>query len=144
MSLVIKKADSNYLYALCVYLRTIVFVQEQACPLPEEFDELENESVSYVGFLNDEPVATARYRIINGDTGKIERILVLDRCRGQGCAKAITQYVIDDLQKNPTVKKLKLSAQDHAIPLYERLGFEVTGDGYIEAGIPHHMMERVA
>jgi predicted GNAT family N-acyltransferase len=31
-----------------------------------------------------------------------------------------------------------LSAQDHALPFYKRLGYTTFGAGYLDEGIPHH------
>ena len=39
-------------------------------------------------------------------------------------------------------REQKLSAQVHAAAFYERLGFHIEGDEYLEAGIPHVMMVR--
>ena len=35
----------------------------------------------------------------------------------------------------------KLGSQDQAIPFYERLGFNIVGEGFVDAGIPHHWMQ---
>lgn len=36
-----------------------------------------------------------------------------------------------------------MSAQDHTISLYEKIGYRVVGEGYLEANIPHHKMEMI-
>ena len=38
-------------------------------------------------------------------------------------------------------EKLVMEAQSHAIGFYERLGFRVRSDEFLEDGIPHVMME---
>jgi predicted GNAT family N-acyltransferase len=35
-----------------------------------------------------------------------------------------------------------LAAQTHAVGFYERAGFHVVGDQFMDAGIPHRMMVR--
>jgi predicted GNAT family N-acyltransferase len=35
----------------------------------------------------------------------------------------------------------KLGAQTHAIAFYERLGFEISSEEYLDANIPHKDME---
>lgn len=42
------------------------------------------------------------------------------------------------------LKEVKLSAQVHATPFYERLGFKIVSDEFLEAGIPHVDMVRCA
>ena len=42
------------------------------------------------------------------------------------------------------LKQQMLSAQVHATPFYERLGFKIVSDEFLEAGIPHVDMVRVS
>jgi len=140
----VRRAETRFDYAACVYLRTIVFFGEQNVPFPEEINEQEDEAVYFTCWLNNLPVATARYRILDDNTGKIERVCVHPDHRGKGYGREIMMHIIEDLLANPDIQKIKLSSQDHAIPFYESLGFQTIGDGFIEAEIPHHMMERKA
>lgn len=135
------KADNFYHFALCVYLRTIIFIIGQDVPWKEEIipDE-DDKAVSYVGFVEDQPVATGRTRVIDGNIGKIERVGVLPQYQGKGHGKDIVLHLVSELRKNKSLSVIKLGAQDHAISFYEKFGFKVDGDGFMEAGIPHHMM----
>lgn len=141
----IEKADNLYKYSLCIYLRTIVYVIEQNVPpYPNEFNPNEDKAMHYIGWLGDEPVATARYRILEEDntTGKIERIVVVNDRRKNGFGTQIVKHVMDEmLSTNPQVQRIIMNAQDQALPFYEKLGYSVVGDGFIEAGIPHHRIE---
>lgn len=134
------KAVSQKEHAFCVYIRTIVFTLGQNVPLHDEINNEEEESVNYLGFINNEPVVTARYRIVDSNIGKIERVAVLDSYQGKGYGKEIMLYLINELKKNPDIQKIKLGAQNQAMPFYERLGFSPYGDEYMDADIPHHDM----
>lgn len=137
----IVKAEDPYHFALCIYLRTVIFIIGQKVAWEDEIIEGEDsQAVSFVGFVENEPVATARYRVVGGETGKIERVGVLPEHQGKGYGRAMISHLISELKNNYNLKSLKLGAQDHAIPFYKKLGFEVEGDGFMEAGIPHHMM----
>jgi predicted GNAT family N-acyltransferase len=51
--------------------------------------------------------------------------------------------VISDIKSaDPHFKTLRIEAQDYTIPFYEKMGFTVVGDGFLEANIPHHAMEK--
>ena len=51
--------------------------------------------------------------------------------------------VMDDAVRTVSdCKTLRLEAQDYAIPFYEKLGFTVVGEGFLDANIPHHAMEK--
>lgn len=138
------EAKKRYDYAMCIYLRVMVFIVGQNRPL---VDELENEddeedSANFIGYLiGDRPAATARYRMIKDDTAKIERVAVHEEYQGQGLGKQMVQHLLDILKADDTIKTIKLGGQDHALGFYNKLGFQEYGDGYMDAGIPHHMME---
>ena len=136
----IKKTDSKQDYAFCIYIRTCVFEVNQAISPLDDFTTAEENAINYIGFDNDMPVATARYQIVDGNIAKVERMAVLKECQGKGCGTQIIKFLIQDVQKNPKIKTIKLGAQKHAIPFYEKLGFTVFGDEYMDVGIPHHDM----
>ena len=45
--------------AYVAYIRTLVFIQEQNCPVKNEFDDLEDRAIHFLCWVNDEPVGTA-------------------------------------------------------------------------------------
>ncbi len=128
-------------FGLACYLRTLVYILEQNCPPCEEFDDLDNTAQHYLGWVGDEPAATCRTYFEEGGTAKIGRIVTAPNHRGRGYASAMLKIVIGDICQNPKATCIKMSAQDHALKLYERLGFIPYGDEYLEAGIPHRMMK---
>ncbi|NOQ13334.1 MAG: GNAT family N-acetyltransferase [Methyloprofundus sp.] len=128
-------------YAYAAYVRTLVFIQEQNCPAKNEFDPLEDEAMHFLCWVNDELAGTARCRILEGQTGKIERIAVLKHCRGQGAGRALVLHIESILKRMPDISFIVMSAQDHALPFYEKLGYQVIGAGYMEEGIAHHKIE---
>ena len=144
MTMTIIQAEKKYDYAMCIYLRTMIFILGQDCPLVDEIENEEDEesAINFIGYLiGDRPAATARYRIIEEGVAKIERVGVLDEHQGQGLGRDIVLHVLHLLKNDEKIKTIKLGAQDHAIGFYNKLGFKEYGDEYMEAGIPHHMME---
>lgn len=138
------EASNKYDYAMCVYLRTMIFIIGQNCPLVDEIESEEDEegAVNFIGYLmGDRPAATARYRILKGNIAKIERVGVLDEHQGKGYGRDIVLHILEKLNNDSAVTEIKLGAQDHALGFYNKLGFKEYGDGYMDAGIPHHMME---
>jgi predicted GNAT family N-acyltransferase len=47
---------------------------------------------------------------------------------------------LEALAKEEALPKLKLHAQTHAEPFYNKLGYETTSDVFMEADIPHVVM----
>jgi len=139
-------ADDKHDLAWCAHIRTIVFVIGQNCPPEIEIDAHENDCRHILGLEGNRPCATARWRVYQPGVAKIERVAVLDDCRGKGMGQALMLALIHDIKSvmGESCKTLRLGAQDYAIPFYERLGFSVVGDGFMEADIPHHWMEMAA
>lgn len=122
-------------------IRTRVFVEEQAVPPELERDEHDETAVHLLATLDGRPVGTARVRIVEGDTAKIERVAVLRECRGTGIGRALMS-VLEAEGRRMGARKAKLGAQTHAIPFYEKVGYEAYGPEFDDAGIPHRWMEK--
>ena len=125
--------------ALCHALRRIVFIEEQNVPEAEEVDGRDAGALHLLALLEGQPVGCARLLVI-GDTGKIGRVCVLQEYRGQGIGVALITRALEVLRAQPGVIRAKLGSQSHAIGFYERLGFTVQGEEYLDAGIAHRDM----
>lgn len=121
-------------------VRDEVFIVEQEVDRSEEF-EFEEESIHYLLYEDDLPLATGRWR--KTDNGiKLERFAVLKSHRNKGLGGAVLKRILEDLRGRE--EQLYLHAQLPAIPFYERYGFRVEGDEFIEADIRHYRMTRMA
>lgn len=129
-------ADINLVFAI----RTEVFVVEQKCLPKEEFDELDAVAIHYLYWIDNQPVATGRYR--KTDKGiKIERIATLAPYRGKGYASEMVRFLIQEAKMAyPALNYFYLHAQQSVMPLYASLGFEPYGGTFIEADIVHQAM----
>lgn len=122
-------------------IRTNVFVKEQGVPLHLEMDEYDDSSVHFVGYHLEQPIAAGRIREIEQGIGKVERVCVLDEFRGQHVGVLIMEEM-ESHAKKLGLFTLKLHAQVHAIPFYEKLGYQVTSPEFLDADIPHRAMEK--
>jgi predicted GNAT family N-acyltransferase len=120
-------------------IRTKVFQEEQGVAAELEFDGLDETAIHLLAYLNEEAVGTARIREINANTVKIERLAVLSVARKQGIGR---ELMIAALKAIAQQKKLLVivHAQAYIAPLYQQLGFEMVGEKFSEAGIPHVKM----
>lgn len=73
--------------------------------------------------------------------GTIGRMAVLKDWRGRGVGRALLQTLLD-LAVRQGLPRVTLSAQTHALGFYERAGFHVVGEPFMDAGIPHRKMVR--
>lgn len=121
-------------------VRTVVFIDEQHVPINLEWDDLDA-TAQHLLAVNDanEPIACAR--ILNN--GSIGRMAVLKAWRGLGVGSALLKRAIEIHRQHGT-QNITLSAQMHAIAFYEKAGFEVISQPYLDAGIQHVDMRLMA
>jgi predicted GNAT family N-acyltransferase len=122
--------------AVIYSIRHAVFVVEQSVPEDIEIDALDPDARHVLAFVDGIPVGTGRITA----EGRIGRMAVLARFRGQGVGREIMQTLIR-MGSDLGVARLVLSAQCQAVPFYERMGFVLQGSIYREAGIDHQWME---
>ena len=133
--------------AAIYYVRTIVFVDEQAVPLEEELDAYDATATHFrvrvheASHLPCSVVATARLVDKGGGLAKIGRVAVLKQYRGLGIGFALMRYV-EEHAAAAGVMELILEAQLHALQFYEKLGYTAEGGVFLDAGIEHRLMRR--
>ncbi len=128
--------------ATCQHLRRVVFIDEQGVSEADEVDGLDETALHLLAYDKDTPVGTARI-LLKGTVGKIGRVCVLREARGTGLGAELIRAALDVLKQQPSVTEAYLGSQSHAAGFYEKLGFTVEGDEFIDAGIPHRHMRRV-
>jgi len=125
----------------CLEIRHKVFIEGQNVPAEEEIDGKDYDCDHYLLFENRFHVGTARVRFLE-DFAKIERVAILEECKGRGYGKALMLKIISDVEENKGINLFKLSAQIQALDFYAKLGFTATSDTvYMDAGIPHMDMK---
>lgn len=140
MNIVVKKALLDVERNACLAIRMQVFIKGQGVPIAEELDGKDDSSDHYLLTVDEVPVGVARVRFL-GDVAKLERVAILENYQGKGLGELLMRNIMALLKINPKVSMLKLSSQVHAIPFYEKLGFTISSDEYIDAGIPHKDMQ---
>lgn len=140
MSVVIREVKDGSDFAICMAIRMEVFVREQQVPLEEEMDDHDQAATHYVAALDGAPVATARTRVLEDGTAKIERVAVRAQHRGAGVGRKLMEHLIARMRNHPQTKTIEISAQIQALPFYQKLDFAPLGAVYDEAGIPHQRM----
>ena len=117
-------------------VRETVFIHEQAVPEELEWDGLDPQCAHVLAW-NDQgdAIGTARMQ----PNGTIGRMAVLKDWRGRGAGRALLEALLDCAVRQE-LTRVTLSAQTHAIGFYERAGFHVVGELFIDAGIPHRKM----
>jgi len=119
-------------------LRSEVFVVEQDC-VYQDIDGKDAEALHIIGFKNDNIVAYTRcfkpgYYF---DEAAIGRVVVKNSERKFGYGHEIMKASDKAIKEHYNTTNIKLSAQQYLIKFYESHGYQTTGEGYLEDGIPH-------
>ena len=136
--IVVKKFDelsTKELYEI-LRVRAKVFVVDQTC-VYQDVDGLDYDSIHVIG-CNDKNIM-AYLRIFMKDVSKnmvqIGRVLTTER--GKGFGEEILRAGIRVAKEIMKAEKIYIEAQCYAIGFYEKVGFQVTSDEFLEDGIPH-------
>jgi predicted GNAT family N-acyltransferase len=120
-------------------VREAVFIAEQNVPLALEWDGLD-ETAQHLLALSATGEAIGCARLL-GD-GSVGRMAVKQPWRGLGVGTALLKSAIVYYQQLG-ILVITLSAQVHAIAFYEKFGFKVCSEAYVDAGILHRDMQRI-
>jgi len=125
-------------------IRHRVFVMEQGVSEElehDEYDKLSAQCTHILLYEGNEAVGTGRIRKVNEEVGKLERICVLNEVRGKG-AGAVIMQALESIASEQGLHVTKLGAQLQAKGFYEKLGYEICSDLFMDAGIEHVLMRK--
>ena len=72
---------------------------------------------------------------------KLRQMAVQKNMQGKRIGESIMTFA-ENLARDKGYKILTMSARDTAIGFYEKYGYKVSGDLFLEVNIPHHTMEK--
>ena len=117
-------------------IRSQVFVQEQGVPEALEWDGLDSESVHLLAVTEKcGAVGTVR---LSADS-HIGRMAVLKNWRNKKVGAALLERIVW-IARERGMQQVVLNAQTTAIGFYAKFGFQIAGEEFMDAGIPHFHM----
>lgn len=121
-------------------LRSEIFVVEQNC-VYQDLDDIDYQSLHIFCEENHNVLAYLRIYPKRGETDVVQigRVVTLTHRTGSG--SALMEKGIQTIKNTMNYKKIYIAAQKQAIGFYEKFGFIVTSDEFLEDGIPHVAME---
>lgn len=118
--------------------RTEIFLLEQNI-ICQDFDCVDYDALHCFIKDNDRVVAYLRAYINEDGHVKIGRVLSL--YHGQGLGTALMEKSIPVICSSFGQDIIHINAQSQAVGFYEKMGFVVTSQEFLEEGIPHVAME---
>ena len=129
-------------YDELIYLRDLLLRK----PIGLEFsaDELSTEySSTHIAAYasDDELLGTLVMKPLDNDQIKMRQVAVFPGHQKKGIGQLMVA-ASEEYSKSNGFKEIVLSARVPAVPFYEKLGYEVVSDLYIEVGIDHYKMSK--
>ncbi len=120
-------------------IRKEVFCVEQGIKEIYEIDEFDKSSYHLLMCENGKPIGTGRF-ILEENAVHFGRIAVIKSERKNGNGKKIVLEMLKKA-KETNKEKITITAQSHAVPFYEKLGFATCSTEYLEAEVKSVDME---
>ena len=139
MNFIAKKFGELTVYELYEILksRSQVFLLEQNI-ICQDMDGVDCESLHCFLWQDGCVIACLRAYYVNEDTVKIGRVLTLTH--GQGHGRILMNESLRQIKEKMPCKNIIVSSQTQARGYYEKCGFKVISNEYLEEGIPHVKM----
>jgi len=75
------------------------------------------------------------------DIVRLRQMAVLNDLQGKGIGRALMNFA-ENLARDRGYKIIRMHARDNAVGFYEKVGYKIKGDKFIEITIPHYVMEK--
>ncbi|GGY66730.1 GNAT family acetyltransferase [Cellvibrio zantedeschiae] len=122
-------------------IRELVFIQEQAVPVADEWDDKDESAIHFLVLTpQNNAIACARLLIENRQNQllcHIGRVAVLSKYRNQSIGRNLMNSIITYCQQQYPEHLIYLNAQTTRQDFYEHLGFSARGAVFMDADIPH-------
>ena len=135
--------STDDLYQDALGLRYDLFFRTPGLPREIMFDGLESSSLHIAVVNNGSLCAYGRLSEESPRRFKISQMVVRPSMQGQGLGtRVLTKLTHEALEKG--AEEIYLNARLHAVSMYEKLGFQASGQSYVakSTGVPHIKMIR--
>ena len=128
-------------YKKMVDLRMDILRKPLGLNFAENDLESEKDDLLIGAFEDDEMLACCILTKIADDTCKLRQMAVHPKIQGTGLGAAMMNYA-EQLAKDAGFKKMVMNARKTAKGFYEKLGYEIKGDEFVEVTLPHFYMQK--
>ncbi|HAB66366.1 MAG TPA: GNAT family N-acetyltransferase [Firmicutes bacterium] len=142
MKLIVKKFEELTVYELYEILsaRADIFITEQNI-FYNDIDRIDYSSYHFFFMEDNKVVAYLRAFYENDNKERLRIGRVLTRNHGNGLGRKLLDETLKYVKDNNLCHVVCMDAQKHAIGFYEKFGFVVISDEFLEEGVVHVKME---
>jgi predicted GNAT family N-acyltransferase len=107
---------------------------------PEELDS-EKDNMLIAAFEDEQILGCCMLVEEQPGTVRLRQMAVLNDLQGKGIGRALMNFA-ENIARDRGYKILRMHARAHAVGFYEKVGYKVHGDPFVEVTIPHYVMEK--
>ena len=107
---------------------------------PEELAREKND-ILIGAFDEDEIMGCCLITAVDNNCAKLRQMAVQRNKQGMGIGESMMGFA-ENIARDKGYKVLMMHARDTAIGFYEKYGYKVKGEQFIEVNVNHHVMEK--
>ncbi len=108
---------------------------------PDELEE-EKDNMLIAAFEDDRILGCCMLVEEQPGTLRLRQMAVLNDLQGKGIGRALMNFA-ENLARDRGYKILRMHARVNAVGFYEKVGYKIHGDQFVEVTIPHYVMEKI-
>ncbi len=129
-------------YNKMVQLRNNLLRQPLGLSFSDQELAQEKNDILIAAFDDDEILGCCMLCPMDAETLRLRQMAVRDNLQGKGIGASIMSFA-ENLARDKGYRQMMMHARNTAIGFYEKFGYRVTGDEFIEVNIPHRVMQKI-
>lgn len=128
-------------YRQMIKMRDEILRKPLGLNFSEEELEKEKENLLIGAFDDDKMLGCCMLVEQSPEIVRLRQMAVLNDLQGKGIGQALTQFA-ENLARDHGYKVITMHARKNVMGFYEKMGYRIKGDEFIEITIPHFVMEK--
>lgn len=96
----------------------------------------------HIGFFEDKKIeGCCMLTEVAPKTLRLRQMAVISGLQGKGIGRSIMQFA-ENVARDMGYRKITMHARKNAVGFYEKLGYKISGEEFVEVTIPHYVMEK--
>jgi GNAT superfamily N-acetyltransferase len=108
---------------------------------PEELEK-EKDEILIAAFEEEKMLGCCMLIKTEPNTVRLRQMAVLHSLQGKGIGRALMQFA-ENIARDMGYRRITMHARKTATGFYEKLGYAVTSDEFVELTLPHVLMEKM-
>ncbi len=124
-----------------VNLRYEIMRKPQGLDFSDDELQKEKDDILIGAFEDDKLIGCCLLTKIDSRCSRLRQMAVQKNKQGMGIGESLMQFA-ENIARDKGYKILMMHARDTAIGFYEKYGYKIKGDEFVEVNIRHRVMEK--